>query len=90
MRYREPTINIVKAGLGIKEFAKSIKANPNLITNLKLKEKMSKNIAVIAVLLGEMVNKGLEYKYIFEKLELEKQKAGRKSDNKTLFKKNED
>ena len=48
-----------------------------------------KNIAVIAVLLGEVVDKGLEYKHLFEKLDLEEQKARRKSDDDTLFKKKE-
>ena len=87
MKYEEVTRNIAKAGLDIKEFAELIKANPNSITNLKSKEKMPKNIAVIAVLLGEMVDKGLDYKHLFEKLELEEQKARRKSDDETLFRK---
>ncbi len=87
MNYEELTRNITKAGLDIKEFAELIKANPNSITNLKSKEKMPKNIVVIAVLLGEIVDKGLEYKYLFEKLDLEEQKARRKSDDETLFKK---
>ena len=87
MNYDELIRNIGKAGLDIKEFAELIKANPNSITNLKSKEKMPKNIAVIAVLLGEMVDKGLDYKHLFEKLELEEQKARRKSDDETLFRK---
>ena len=89
MNYDELIRNIGKAGLDIKEFAELIKANPNSITNLKSKEKMPKNIAVIAVLLGEVVYKGLEYKHLFEKLDLEEQKARRKSDDDTLFKKKE-
>lgn len=89
MNYEELTRNIAKAGLDIKQFAELIKANPNSITNLKSKEKIPKNIAVIAVLLGEMADKGLEYKYLFEKLDLEEQKARRKSDDETLFKKKE-
>lgn len=89
MNYEELKRNIRKAGLDIKDFAELIKVNPNSITNLKSKEKMPKNIAVIAVLLGEMVDKGLEYKHLFEKLDLEEQKARRKSDDDTLFKKKE-
>jgi hypothetical protein len=87
MNYEELTRNIAKAGLDIKEFAELIKANPNSITNLKSKGKMPKNIAVIAVLLGEIVDKGLGYKHLFEKLDLQEQKARRKSDDETLFKK---
>ena len=87
MNYEELTRNIAKAGLDIKEFAELIKANPNSITNLKSKEKMPKNTAVIAVLLGEMVDKGLEYKHLFYNFDLEEQKARRRSDDNTLFKK---
>ena len=89
MKYNEFIRNITKAGLDIKKFAELIKANPNSITNLKAKNKIPKNIAIIAVLLGEMVDKGLEYKHLFEKLDLEEQKARRKSDDETLFKRKE-
>ena len=85
MNYEELTRNIAKAGLDIKEFAELIKANPNSITNLKSKEKMPKNIAVIAVLLGEMVDKGLDYKHLFEKLNLNEQKRRRSEEDKDLL-----
>lgn len=88
MNYEELTRNIAKAGLDIKEFAELIKANPNSITNLKSKEKMPKNIAIVAVLLGEMKEAKLPFKDYLNSLDLEEQKARRKSDDKTLFKKN--
>lgn len=75
MDYEEFTRNVRKAGLTLKEFAHLIKTNPNSITNLSKKEQMPKNLAIIAVLLGEMVDKGLEYKGLFEKMNLEPQKA---------------
>jgi len=75
MDYEEFTRNIGKAGLTVKDFANLIKTNPNSITNLSKKERMPKNLAIIAVLLGEMVDKGLEYKSLFEKMNLEPQKA---------------
>lgn len=75
MNYEEFTRNIGKAGLTIKEFAILIKANPNSLTNLSKKETVPKNLAIIVVLLGELVDKGLEYKYLFEKMDLEPQKA---------------
>lgn len=90
MTYEELTRNIAKTGLDIKEFSELIKVNPNSITNLKPKRNMPKNLTIIAVLLGEMVDKGLEYKYLFEKLDLKEQKARRKSNDETLFKKKED
>ncbi len=88
MNYEELTRNIAKAGLDIKEFAELIKANPNSITNLKSKKKIPKNIGIIAVLLGEMKEAKLPFKDYLNSLDLEEQKARRKSDDKTLFKKN--
>ena len=75
MKYEEFTRNIGKAGLTIKEFAELIKANPNSMTNLATKKSVPKNLAVIVVLLGELVDKGLPYKHLFEKMNLEPQKA---------------
>ena len=83
MDYEEFIRNIRKTGLTIKEFANLIKTNPNSITNLSTKEKMPKNLAIIAVLLGEIADKGIEYKYLFEKMDLQPQKAR----NKEAFKK---
>ncbi|HIP51092.1 MAG TPA: XRE family transcriptional regulator [Campylobacterales bacterium] len=75
MDYEEFTRNIRKAGLTLKEFALLIKTNPNSITNLSKKEQMPKNLAIIAVLLGEMVDKGIKYKHLFEQMDIEPQKA---------------
>lgn len=87
MNYEELTRNIRKAGLDIKEFAELIKVNPNSITNLKSKKKMPKNIVIIAVLLGEMKEAKLPFRNYLNSLDLEEQKARRKSDDETLFKK---
>ena len=89
MNYEELTRNIAKAGLDIKEFAELIKANPNSITNLKSKKKIPKNIGIIAVLLGEMKEAKLPFKDFLISLDLEEQKARRKSNDETLFKKKE-
>ena len=78
MDYVEFTRNIRKAGLTIKEFAYLIKTHPNSITNLSKKEQMPKNLAIIAVLLGEIADKGIEYKSLFEKMDLQPQKARNK------------
>ncbi len=75
MDYEEFTRNVRKAGLTLKEFALLIKTNPNSITNLSKKEHMPKNLVIIVVLLGEMVDKNLEYQYLFEKMDLEPHKA---------------
>lgn len=86
MNYEELTRNIAKAGLDIKEFAELIKAHPNSITNLKSKKKIPKNIGIIAVLLGEMKEAKLPFKDFLNCLDLEEQKARRKSDDDSLFK----
>ncbi len=88
MNYYELIRNIRKAGLSVKEFAILLKANPNSITNLKKKESVPKNLGIIAVLLGEMVDKGLDYKHLFEKLNLNGQKRRRSEEDRgMLFKK---
>jgi len=74
--YDELVRNIGKAGLTIKEFAELIKANPNSITNLSNKEKkVPKNLAIIAMLLGELVDNQIDYKPLFKRLNLKPQKA---------------
>lgn len=91
MDYQEFTRNIKKAGLSIKEFANLLEANPNSITNLSNKEKMPKNLAVISVLLGEMKDKGIEYRHLFDKMDLEPQRArghdnfGRTDENENMI-----
>ena len=87
MNYEELKRNIRKAGLDIKDFAELIKVNPNSITNLKSKKKIPKNIGIIAVLLGEMKEAKLPFKDFLNSLDLEEQKARRKSNDETLFKK---
>lgn len=74
MDYGEFTRNIAKAGLSIKEFAYLIKTNPNSITNLSKKKLMPKNLSIIAVLLGEMKDKGVGYNHLFDKMILQPQK----------------
>ena len=85
MNYDELIRNIGKAGLSVKEFAILLKANPNSITNKKKKECVPKNLGIIAVLLGEMVDKGLDYKHLFEKLNLNEQKRRRSEEDKDLL-----
>lgn len=88
MDYEEFVRNVGKAGLSIKDFAKLIKANPNSITNLKAKGVVPKNLAIISVLLGELVDKKIPYEHLFGHLNIQEQKRRRsKEDKKKLFKK---
>ena len=86
MNYKELTRNIGKAGLTVKEFAELLKAKPNSITNLKSKGNVPKNLAIIAVLLGKLADNKVPFKHLFDDLNLQEQKARRKSDDHTLFK----
>ncbi len=86
MNYNEFKRNIGKAGLSLKEFAVLIKASPNSITNLASKEVMPKNLAIISVLLGELVDNDIEYRHLFEKMDLIKQKARVKEFGKKMRK----
>jgi len=89
MEYEEFCRNVRKAGLTLKEFALLIEVSPNSITNLKLKDRVPNHLAIIAALLGEMVDKRVPYKHLFEDMELVKQKPRRKKGEK-LFVKKED
>ncbi len=88
MDYEELVRNIGKAGLKINSFAELIQTNKNSITNLSSKDYVPKHLAIIASLLGEMKDKGVEYKYLFEKMDLEPQKA-RGTKGKSSFSKKE-
>jgi len=78
MDYSEFTRNIKKTGLTLREFAHLIKTNPNSITNLSKSKKVPKNLAIIAVLLGEIADKEIEYEHLFEKMDLQPQKPRNK------------
>jgi len=87
MIYDEFKRNVGKAGLTIKEFAELIKTNPSSITGLKSKPKVPKHLAIISVLLGELVDKKIPYKHLFNDLGIEELKARGMVDSKKLFKK---
>ena len=90
MNYEEFKRNVGKSGLSLREFALLIKASPNSITNLAKKEdKIPKNLAIISALLGELVDKGISYEPLFEKMDLEKQKPRRTDKNDVYFVKKE-
>ena len=75
MNYREFKRNIGKSGLTLNEFAQLLKMSTNSVTNLSKKEKVPKNLAIIATLLGEMADKGIEYKHLFKNMDIEQQKS---------------
>ena len=68
MPYEESQILIVKSGLSIKEFAALLDMNANSITNYKKNGKVPTTIAVIAVIISDMKDDGLDFYPIFEKV----------------------
>jgi len=71
MNYKEFTRNLGKAGLTVNGFAKLLKYNRNSITNLSKNESIPKHLAIIAVLLGEMKDKGVDYEPLLKKMDIE-------------------
>ena len=83
MNYKELIRQLGKAGLNCKEFAELLKVTSNSITNLKTKEikegkDVPKNLAIISTLLGEMAERGIDYKGIIEKIDFKPQKSRNK------------
>lgn len=60
MDYEELKRQIGKAGLTNKAFAELIGINPNSVTNFK-RTKVPSNIAIIAVLMAEMKEHGVDF-----------------------------
>ncbi|KCX86303.1 hypothetical protein J584_4593, partial [Acinetobacter sp. 72431] len=66
--YEEFQRLIGKSGLSIKEFAALLDMNANSITNYKKNGKVPTTIAVIAVVISDMKDDGLDFYPIFEKV----------------------
>ncbi len=74
MTYIEFTRNLGKAGITAKEFAILLKKHPNSITNNASKGKVPNELGVIAVLIGEMADKKIEFRELIKTLDLSAQK----------------
>ena len=68
MPYEEFQRLIGKSGLSIKEFAALLDMNANSITNYKKNGKVPTAIAVIAIVISDMKDDGLDFYPIFEKV----------------------
>ena len=68
MPYEEFQRLIGKSGLSIKEFAALLDMNANSITNYKKNGKVTTKIAVIAVVISDMKDDGLDFYPIFERV----------------------
>ena len=75
MRYEEFQRHVGKAGLSLTEFAKLIRMNRVSLSNLSRREEVPSHLAVIASLLGEMAEHGLDFRATLERLEISPKKA---------------
>lgn len=69
MKYREFANELGKAGLNIREFADLIAMNRNSISNYAGKD-VPRHLAFIAVLLGELNVRGINFRPILSKVDV--------------------
>lgn len=70
MDYGEFKRQLGKAGLSAKEFAELVKMNPNSVTNYARNGGIPAHWAIVAALMGEMAEHGLNFRVVFEKIEI--------------------
>jgi len=70
MDYVEFHRRLGKAGLTIREFASLLKMNPNSIVNYGNRGVVPSHLAVIAALLAELGDRGIEFRTLIDSLDL--------------------
>ncbi len=74
MTYEEFRRQLGKAGLTVKAFAVLIKQSPNSITNYATHGEVPPHLAIIAALMGEMAESGLDYRATLGRIDFESSK----------------
>lgn len=74
MTYEEFRRQVGKAGLTVKDFAKLIKQTPNSITNHSAEGEVPSHLAIIAALMGDMAEAGVDFRATLGKIEYEPSK----------------
>lgn len=75
MTYNEFRRQLGKAGLTVKGFATLIKQSPNSITNHSQHGDVPSHLAIIAALMGEMAEHGIDYRATLSQIHFESAKA---------------
>ena len=75
MEYDEFVRNVGKAGLTIKAFAELLGMNRVSISNMSQKGEVPMHLAVIAALMGEMADKGVDYRSVLARIKIERRQA---------------
>ena len=71
MTYEEFRRQIGKAGLSVRSFADLVKQTPISITNYAAKGEVPSNLAIIAALMGDMAEAGIDFRATLSKIEYE-------------------
>lgn len=74
MLYSEFRRQLGKAGLTVKEFACLIKQTPNSITNHAAHGEVPPHLAIIATLMGDMAESGLDFRTTLARIQFEPSK----------------
>ncbi len=70
MTYDEFQRHVGKAGLTLKAFAELVRMNPISLSNLAKKGGVPAHLAIIAALIGEMKDKGIDYREILSRIDI--------------------
>ena len=74
MTYEEFKRQLGRAGLKTREFADLMKLNPNSITNYSKREDVPSHLAVIAALMAEMAQQGLDIRSTISRIQIQPNK----------------
>lgn len=75
MNYEELLRNIGKSGLTIRDFAELLGMNRVSISNLAKKEEVPVHLGIIAALMGEMAEHGLDFRPVIAKMNIKPRPA---------------
>lgn len=75
MTYDEFKRQLGKAGMTAYEFADLIKMNRNSVTNCSQRGTVPSHLAVIASLMGEMAENGLDFRFPLSKIDIKTKRA---------------
>ena len=75
MTYKEFQRQLGKAGLSVKEFSELIGMNRNSVSNYANHPSVPSHLAIIASLMGEMAEHGLDFRSVMSRVDVVPKKA---------------
>ncbi|MEW5889005.1 MAG: XRE family transcriptional regulator [Pseudomonadota bacterium] len=73
--YDEFKRHLGKAGLTVREFAHLLKLHSNSVSNYARLDQVPSHLVVVAALLGEMAEHGLDFRPVLERLDIQPKKS---------------